>query len=58
MKRKKVTKKVKKKMFAGTFDKNAKTRYARKKILQGRGIFSSTSPCRFDAVSVIDPKLI
>lgn len=51
MKHKKITKKIKKRMFAGTFDPNADSRYARKKRLQGR------VPCQFTILSRLNNSL-
>lgn len=49
MKRKKMTLKRKKQMFKGTFDPNSDSRYARKKKLQYRGVYSPTSPFRSES---------
>jgi hypothetical protein len=55
MKRKKLSRKIKKTMFGDQYDPNSDSSYAKKIKLQKRGIFSITSPCRFDAKSTYDP---
>jgi len=44
--RKKITRKMKKKMFGDTYDPKASSKYARKMKAQARGVFSPTSPFR------------
>ncbi len=44
MKRKKITNKIKRTMYKDTYDPNSDSKYARKKALQKKGIYSPNSP--------------